>query len=171
MPIRMRRPLRKCSRSAIALITLLAIQPGGGRFIHGTQFIAVRSAHEESWELTALYIPAYRFNSVWSLLGMVGLRDQVGTDRRNVSAVLVNVTVFAQLSERTTLGLELNNTNPNDAIEETENDFDLLVMPQWHQEVTEHVSFQFGIGGQFADGRFDTIGALRAIETTKKTAT
>jgi hypothetical protein len=69
---------------------------------------------------------------------MVGLRDQVGLDRRNVSAVLLNGIVFAQRSERTTLGLELNHTNPNDAIEETENDFELLVMPQWHQECTEH---------------------------------
>jgi hypothetical protein len=138
-------------------------QPGGGRFIHGTQFIAVRSAHEESWELTGLYIPAFRFNSVWSVLGMVGLRDQVGPDRRDVSAILLNGTVFAQLSEQTTLGLELNNTNPNDAIEETENDFELLVMPQWHQEFTEHFSLQLGLGGQFADERFDTTFALRAI--------
>jgi hypothetical protein len=139
-------------------------QPRGGRFIHGTQFMAVRSVDGESWELTALYIPAYRFSQVWSVLGMVGLREQIGEDRRrDVSSILLNAAVFADVSERTTLGLELNNTNPNNAIEQSETEFKLLVMPQLHQEITDHLSLQLGLGGQFTSKHFDTTFALRTI--------
>ncbi len=133
-----------------------------GRFIHGTQFMVEKFRKIDKWDISLLYIPAYRFDLIWSVLALVGVRQQVGADSQNkTTTLLLNATVFAEISERTSLGLEFNNSDPGDFDEEE--DLELLVMPQIQLELSEHWSLQTGIGAEFTDENVNATGALRMI--------
>lgn len=133
-----------------------------GNFIHGTQFMVEKIRSTDKWDLSLLYIPAYRFDATWSVLAMIGIRQQVGSDSQNkTTTFLLNATVFAEISERTTLGLEFNNSDPGNFDEEEE--LELLAMPQVHLEFSEHWSLQTGIGCEFGASKVNVTGAIRMI--------
>lgn len=133
-----------------------------GNFIHGAQFMVEKIRKTDKWDLSLLYIPAYRFNATWSVLAMVGLRQQVGADSLSkTTTFLLNATLFAEISERTTLGLEFNNSDPGNFDEEEE--LELLAMPQVHLEFSEHWSLQTGIGCEFGSSKVNVTGAFRMI--------
>ena len=114
------------------------------------------------WDFSLLYIPAYRFNEIWSILAMLGLRQQIGSDSENkTTTLLVNATVFAEISERVTLGLEFNNSDPGNFDEEEE--LKLLAMPQVHIEFSDHWSLQTGVGAEFVSSKVNATGAIRMI--------
>ena len=133
-----------------------------GSFIHGAQFMVEKIRKTDKWDLSLLYIPAYRFNATWSVLAMIGLRQQVGTDSQNkTTTLLLNTTVFAEISKRVTMGLEFNNSDPGNFDEEEE--LELLAMPQVHIEFSDHWSLQTGVGGEFTDSKVNATAAIRMI--------
>ncbi|MBT8291904.1 MAG: hypothetical protein KJN70_01415 [Eudoraea sp.] len=133
-----------------------------GNFIHGAQFMVEKIRKTDKWDLSLLYIPAYRFNETWSVLAMLGLRQQVGSDSQNkTTTLLLNATVFAEISKRITVGLEFNNSDPGNFDEEEE--LELLAMPQVHIEFSDHWSLQTGVGGEFTDSKVNATAAFRMI--------
>ena len=133
-----------------------------GHFIHGTQLMVEKIRKTAKWDISLLYIPAYRFDSIWSVIGLFGVRQQVGAESQNkTTTLLLNATVFAELSDRTSLGLEFNNSDPGDFDEEE--DLELLVMPQIQLELSEHWSLQTGIGAEFTDEGVNATGVIRMI--------
>ena len=133
-----------------------------GSFIHGAQFMVEKIRKTDKWDLSLLYIPAYRFNATWSVLAMIGLRQQVGADSQNkTTTLLLNATVFAEISKRVTMGLEFNNSDPGNFDEEEE--LELLAMPQVHIEFSDHWSLQTGVGGEFTDSKVNATAAIRMI--------
>jgi len=133
-----------------------------GNFIHGAQFMVEKIRKTDKWDLSLLYIPAYRFNETWSILAMLGLRQQLGSDSQNkTSTLLLNATIFAEISKRVTVGLEFNNSDPGNFDEEEE--LELLAMPQVHIEFSDHWSLQTGVGGEFTDSKVNVTGAVRMI--------
>lgn len=133
-----------------------------GRYIHGTQFMVEKFRKIDKWDISLLYIPAYRFDPVWSVLALLGVRQQVGSDSQNkTTTLLLNATVFAEISDHTALGLEFNNSDPGNFDEEEE--LELLVMPQLHLELSKHWSLQTGLGAEFKEHGVNTTAALRMI--------
>jgi len=133
-----------------------------GRFIHGTQFMIEKIRNIAKWDFSLLYIPAYRFNETWSILAMLGLRQQVGSDSQNkTTTLLLNATIFAEISKRVTVGLEFNNSDPGNFDEEEE--LELLAMPQVHIEFSDHWSLQSGVGGEFKSSKVNATATIRMI--------
>ena len=115
-------------------------------FIHGGQLIVEKREGVNLWEVSPLYVPGARFNETFSALALVGIRVVSGSDFESASEALVNVTGFADVGERTTLGLELNYASglrsaPGSA----------LIMPQIHLEASDHFVLQAGAGVLLVD--------------------
>lgn len=79
------------------------------RFIHGAQVIGQYETEGRVWAPTAVYIAGYRFNPVWSMMGMAGARGEFGenTGKSRVE-LLFNLNVFADVGPRLVAGLETN---------------------------------------------------------------
>jgi hypothetical protein len=76
----------------------------------------------------------------------------------------VNASVFANLSERTILGVEINNTDPS--IQKVDdNKMEFLLLPQVHYTFDGGFSFQFGIGPKFSPGITNASAVLRLIKS------
>ena len=50
------------------------------KFIHGIQVIGEKYIHDDIFEFNLLYVPAYRFNEVWSAIGLFGIMLEFGAD-------------------------------------------------------------------------------------------
>ena len=135
------------------------------RFIHGVQLISESYLNQAITELSILYVPAYRFNEVWSVLGLFGLMYELGADAANTRTTpLLNASLFANLNPSAVLGLELNNTDPT-LQKLDDNDMELLILPQFHYDFASGFSFQLGFGPRFAHGSTEYSGVLRVIQT------
>lgn len=135
------------------------------KFIHGIQVIGESYIHDDILELNFLYVPAYRFNEVWSAIGLFGLMLESGADTPDKNyTIILNASVFADLNERTIVGVEINNS---DAViqEIDDNSMDLLILPQVHYEFDSGFSFQFGVGPKISDGTTDASAVLRVIKS------
>jgi hypothetical protein len=134
------------------------------KFIHGIQVLGETYLHDDIQELNFLYVPAYRFSEVWSALGLFGVMFESGSDvpKKNYT-VLLNATVFADVSDRTIIGLELNNTNATFQMID-DNRMELLVLPQLHYEIDNGFSFQFGVGPRFTRGKMNASSVVRVIK-------
>lgn len=135
------------------------------QFIHGIQVIGEKFIHDDILELHFLYVPAYRFNDVWSAIGLFGVMLESGVDvaSRNYSIIL-NASLFADLNKHTVVGLEINNSDPTFQLID-DNSMELLILPQAHYEFENGLSFQLGTGPQFSENRVDASLVLRAIKT------
>ncbi len=135
------------------------------KFIHGIQIIGESYIDEDLLELNFLYVPAYRFNQVWSAIGLFGVMVESGDDAADKnSTIILNASVFADLNEHTTLGIEFNNTDP--IIQKLDdNKMDLLVLPQVHYEFDSGFAFQFGLGPKFTGESTDASAVLRVIKS------
>jgi hypothetical protein len=135
------------------------------KFIHGIQIIGEKYIHDDILELNFLYVPAYRFNEVWSAIGLFGVMLESGADTpKKDYTIILNASVFADLNEHTVVGLEINNSDPTFQRIDS-NEMELLILPQAHYEFDSGYSFQFGIGSKFYDGGSDLSAVLRAIKT------
>jgi hypothetical protein len=138
---------------------------GNNKFIHGLQVISEIYRFESITELNLLYIPAYRFNEVWSSLGLFGLMYELGSDASDKrTTVLVNVSVFANIGPQSVLGLEINNTDPT-LQKRDDNEMDFLLLPQFHYEFKSGLSFQIGCGPRFTDESTEYSGVIRLIQS------
>ena len=135
------------------------------KFIHGIQIIGETYIHDDILELTFLYVPAYRFNEVWSTIGLFGVMFESGSDAPDKkNTIILNASVFADLNEHTIVGVEINNSDPTfQRIDD--NKMELLILPQAHYEFDSGFSFQFGIGPKFSQGKTNASAVLRVIKT------
>ena len=115
-------------------------------FIHGTQVIVERLIEEDVWDLSLLYLPAFRFDEKWSTQMMFGVRGLVGSDVSDDIGALANATLFRDLNPKWTLGLEI------DSVLMADTGSSVLIMPQAHWEFSEHGTLQFGVGVSYIDG-------------------
>jgi hypothetical protein len=135
------------------------------KFIHGIQVIAEKYIHDNLLELNFLYVPAYRFNEVWSTIGLFGVMYESGTDASDKNnTIILNASLFANLNEHTTLGLEINNSDPTFQKIDN-NNMELLILPQAHYEFDSGFAFQFGIGPKFSENKTNTSAVLRVIKS------
>ncbi len=107
---------------------------------HGSQFIVEKEDGEDVWELTGLYLVGQEFGRDWNMLGMLGLRATTGSDVSDHEEVLLNVSLFRELNHRLVFGIE------NDLAVDIDDDWELLVFPQFHYDIGEVLEIQFGAG-------------------------
>lgn len=135
------------------------------KFVHGIQVLGEKYVHNDLFELNLLYVPAYRFNEVWSAIGLFGVMLESGADSpKKNNTIILNASVFADISENTVVGLELNNTNPT-LHEIDDNEMELLVLPQIHYEIKNGYSIQLGMGAYFSESNIDASGIFRVIKS------
>jgi hypothetical protein len=128
------------------------------QFIHGLQGILFVDRTNGAVTPVFLYIAAIRLDPVYSLQGMLGFSHEFGGDNPlNPTQILVNTSLFAEVSERWTFGLEANYAAELDGAAT------LLFMPQAHWKLGEHYSLQFGVGTRGAEGNFTGEAAFRLI--------
>ena len=134
-------------------------------FIHGFQAIGEKYFHYNLLEISLLYVPAYRFNEVWSAIGLFGIMLESGDDTPQQNyTIILNASVFADLNEHIVIGLEINNSDPTFQRIDN-NNMELLILPQVHYEFDRGYSFQFGIGSKFYEGETEFSAVLRAIKS------
>jgi hypothetical protein len=135
------------------------------KFIHGIQIIGETYIHDDILELNFLYVPGYRFNEVWSAIGLFGVMLESGSDSPDKNyTILLNASLFADLNEHTIVGIEFNNSNP--MIQKIDdNNMELLILPQGHYEFDSGLAFQFGIGPQFSRDKTNASAVLRVIKS------
>ena len=135
------------------------------KFIHGIQIIGETYIHDDILELNFLYVPAYRFSEVWSVIGLFGVMLESGADTpQNNYTIILNASVFADVNKHTVVGLEINNSDPSfQRIDD--NNMELIILPQAHYEFDSGFSLQFGIGPKFSQGKTDGSAVLRVIKS------
>lgn len=152
-------PFEGSQLEAYKLAGQLTFGTGAGeKFIHGGQVIVEPDKKFEDWELTFLYLAGIQFNKRWSSLAMVGVRPEFNSrpGGEHVDGIF-NLTVFADLTDRLTSGLETNFT-----FGESERT-SLLLMPQLDLEITDQIQVQMGIGPGFSDSGTKALAGIRAI--------
>jgi hypothetical protein len=115
-------------------------------YIHGTQVIVERLVEADAWDLTALYIPAFRFDRHWSALFMLGLGGLVGPDVEDDVGTIANGTLFYRVNRTWTIGFEL------DSVLFANAGSSMLFMPQAHWHASELFTLQLGVGVLYIDG-------------------
>ncbi len=112
--------------------------------VHGWQYLGVVDRDNGKLESSLLYIVGARWNERWSSLTMVGInRPGAPVDRTlpRDNALLINHSVFREMSSRTTAGVEVNwRTSSRQA--------NWLLMPQLHQRLSPQIMVQAGAGLQ-----------------------
>jgi len=130
------------------------------QYIHGVQAIVQYDRHPQSWLPTVLYVAGWRFDEVWSMLGMVGVRGDTGAEVRGQRVQrLLNLSLFADVNKHLTVGVETNLAATMDG------EASLMVMPQLHCELTDYFMIQAGAGGQFAGDGSMGEAAARVIRS------
>jgi len=128
-------------------------------FIQGLQAIVERERDEAATEVSLLHIGATRFDARRSALWMAGGRGHLGGDGAGGRFdLLLNASLFADLGPHLVAGLELNLAQPTGG-----GDTELLVMPQLHTSLTEHLHVQLGFGIHAEGDRTHSELALRVI--------
>ncbi len=135
------------------------------KFIHGIQIIGEKYLHDDILEMNFLYIPAYRFNETWSVIGLYGFMLESGADSpQQRHTILLNTSVFADLNKHTVVGLEINNSDPTFQRVDN-NEMVLLVLPQAHYTFDSGFSIQAGAGAYFLKNGTEASAVLRAIKS------
>lgn len=119
-----------------------------GHYIHGFQTLVQPTTEWEEWNSTLLYLGGIEFDDTWSALVMLGGRmDLAGPERSETFERLINVSVFAELSDAARVGLE---TNYASQVDDTEH---LILVPQVQYQFTDNFEIQSGFGfGTFTGG-------------------
>jgi hypothetical protein len=107
--------------------------------IHGWQVIGLRNRKTGRYSADALYINGLRLSDKWSTLNMIGIRrTEFSGDGENKT--LLNNNLFYDVSQRLTLGIELNHEiNPRGA-------WRSRIVPQIHLDFSQHTTLQLGAG-------------------------
>ncbi|WP_437224356.1 hypothetical protein SH661x_003594 [Planctomicrobium sp. SH661] len=127
-------------------------------YIHGVQVIVEPTVDFQNWNLVALYLGGYRFNETWSTLMMIGGRAVTGPNvRHDEREFLFNYSVFANVSDHITTGLEGNFAQSNDGHTA------LLLTPQVHVEITDHFLIQTGVPVGFESSGVSPFWSVRGI--------
>ncbi len=141
----------------------LGLQPTFGtsfndHYIHGFQLLVMPDVDWERWSTTCLYLAGFRFDETWSALLMGGFRVDLEGDRTSESFERIfNASLFADISERSTVGVETNFAGQSNG------DADFILVPQWHFEITDRLQIQSGLGFGFTADDRESSGILRVI--------
>ncbi len=127
-------------------------------FIHGFQVLVEPTVEWEDWNSTLLYLAGVRIDETWSLMLMSGGRINMEGSRKSESFErLLNASLFADLSEKCTIGLESNFAAKLDGTSE------FILAPQVHHALSERCQIQAGVGlGVFTEG-YEESFLMRAI--------
>lgn len=129
---------------------------------HGSQFIVEKFDGKSAWEWTGLYLYGRSLAPNWQTLVMLGARATTGSDVQNQVEALANFNVFRTLNERWLFGFETNvAVDPGD-------DWRLLLFPQLHFELSEHLDIQFGAGVEIVEDESDPLAGFRLIYSTQR---
>lgn len=118
------------------------------RFIQGVQTIMEMPLHGPPLELSALYLAGLRVNPILSFGLMVGPRVHIQPE--DPVALLHNLSVFADVGERATVGLETNVAVNRSGVE-------LVALPQLHLQLGRRFRIQIGTGVSWASGGNGTV--------------
>lgn len=132
----------------------------GSRHIAGSQFIVEKIKGDDIWELTALYLRGVQFNRRDSAMMMFGARREVGGDAGDHDELLINVSLFREIDDRTVIGIE------NDLAIGIDDDSHLMIFPQVHYEITDTLEIQFGAGAEIDEDDTDFTAGFRFIYAT-----
>ncbi len=134
---------------------------GDNSIVHGFQYLGVIDRDTGRLETTLLYIAGVRYSERWSTLTMIGFNlpnDLRAADEGRDDALLLNHSLFFDVSKQTTAGIELN-------VRAGRRTRSWLVMPQLHQRLADTVMLQAGFGAQKSAGRAThPTAALRLIK-------
>ncbi len=114
------------------------------RGVHGVQAITVVDRETGRLDNSLLYIAGVRYSEKWSTLTMIGINrpaDGPQPGERRDDAVLINHSLFNDVTAHTVLGIETNFRLGRDTTR-------WLVMPQVHQRLSENVMLQAGMSAQ-----------------------
>lgn len=112
-----------------------------GRFIHGTQAIVEHELAHDATQTSLLYLAGVELDPTWSLLVMAGFRTTFAEPIEQFRMeTLVNMSLFARVASWMVLGLEANYAD------DFERGRELLVMPQAHLKIGDHLRWQLGVG-------------------------
>jgi hypothetical protein len=128
------------------------------RSIAGWQVLAELIPGDSTLKTTALHLAGRRLSRRWSLLVMSGVRmDWTLRPAGLALALLLNPSVFADLSERVTLGFEHNLAvglgGPATA----------TALPQFHFQLARRLRLQCGLGAQLHARSLAALGGLRLV--------
>ena len=128
------------------------------RYIHGFQALIEPTPQFETWNSTLLYIGGIRFDETWSTLFMIGGRmDLEGPENVDTFERLINASLFAEVNDWLTLGLETNTAIRLDG------SGNFILLPQAHIDLTDCIEIQSGIGLGAASEGYELSGILRVI--------
>ncbi len=129
-------------------------------FTHGWQTFAEIHLDDAATDLVLVYIFGQRFAGEWTYLAMTGANTHFAPDARGsvegVSA-LVNASIFRDVTEWLTAGLETNHTWRDDGT------WAARLFPQVHLQLTRHVRLQAAVGIEFSDLGVAPLAATRII--------
>lgn len=123
---------------------------------HGLQAIGEYLLDTGGAETTALYLFGARVGS-WSLLGMAGPRARTNFAARADYEVLLNPSVYYDVEERLTLGVECNVALALDGHRR------LAAIPQLHWQITKAVRVQLGGGVTLVGARVEPALVARVV--------
>ncbi|WP_241557346.1 hypothetical protein [Croceibacterium ferulae] len=109
-----------------------------GQAIHGVQYLGIHDRHDGSYTSTLVYILGQRLGARLSSVTMVGIGGVDLGSRKGHNAMIVNHSVFADLSDRSTAGVEVNFEGGRQG--------GLLLMPQMHHTLAPGTQLQAGFG-------------------------
>jgi len=128
------------------------------RYIHGVQVLIEPTPQFDTWNSTLVYIGGIRFDETWSTLMMFGGRmDLEGPNNVDTFERLFNASLFADINEWLTLGVE---TNTAIRLDGTSN---FILVPQTHIELTHCMELQSGVGLGAASDGYELSGIIRLI--------
>lgn len=131
------------------------------RIVHGWQYLGVIDRDTGRLETSLLYIAGVRYSQRWSSLTMVGFNlpnDTRAPGQGRDNALLLNHSMFYDVTPRATLGLEVN-------LRSGRQTRSWLIMPQVHQRIAGTLMVQAGLGAQKPAGsKAHPTAALRVIK-------
>jgi len=127
------------------------------RFIHGWQAIGLNDFDSGTTTLAMLWVAGWRFDRTWSMLSLVGGRQEIGRPGFRATEYLQNVSLFANLSDDLIVGIETNYQ------QETTGPAACLLMPQVQRQLSAYWQLQGGVGYRFATGGSLPEAAIRVI--------
>lgn len=128
-----------------------------GQFAHGWQTFANVALDDAATDAVLLYIFGQRFAGQWSYLTMWG--GNVGLTQQGYESItgLVNASLFVDVREWQTWGLETNSELKNT------DDWAVRVLPQAHFQISQRLRLQLAAGIEVHDREIAPLAATRLI--------
>jgi hypothetical protein len=151
-------PLLDRELEAVKVAFQITLPDRADAFAHGVQLIEEYIFDAEAAKTSLLYLFGGRVGRV-TLFAMMGARAITPMNQREHYDALLNPSVYVDVNERLTVGLE-NNLALSMGQSPT---LDALILPQVHVQLSRHVRAQLGAGVQFVDGLAYGVGAMRWV--------